>query len=193
MSFADSLRNYSPEEEKQKKIEDGIKRSAYYAADFAEKAIKYSAATASRKGLHAISGYLVKGCSYDADPVYYLTTKWGEHNDSKFQSVNILQIDRLEDYNYTITTRYAHKIVTSETLERHRARIKLNAEEVSAICVAVESAIRKMGFSDYRVEAVPMHFYCRIEESRNGLFGKKYINKKIDDGIGQVLRIEVRW
>ena len=70
---------------------------------------------------------------------------------------------------------------------------KLTKDEMDTLCNEVATMIASMGFNDYKVEAVPMHFYSLLHEKRTGFFGSKGINKKIDDGIGHVLKVTISW
>ena len=188
MSFADSLRNYSPEEEKKKRVEAAVEEAKRNIAQTAERAIKYSTTEAAKNGLHRVAGYVVSKGGYEADTIYYLSKDWRSNN-TNYDNVSIYQIDQLDGHYYNVRLRPTHEYHSRSTYENHRETLKLSSKQVNDICHAVELVVQEMGFSDYLVETVPMHFYCLVY--KKSIFGEKY--ERIDDGIGQVLKVEIRW
>ena len=78
MRFADSLKAYDPEKQKQellKVLEDDPRAFAKAIASHAEAAVRRDAAIAAQNKRNSISGYLVYQGMYDADPYYRLEPK----------------------------------------------------------------------------------------------------------------------
>ena len=193
MSFADSLRNYNPEEEKTKRIQAGKESAIRIMVQTTRQAIEFSARKASLCGEHKISGYVTVKNDYDTDPVYSLAEQWGyDIPEKQIQNVGIYQIDTMTEYSF-IPFRTTRNYVSSGASSASANTYKLTKDDMDTLCNEVATMIASMGFYDYKVEAVPMHFYSVLHEKRTGFFGSKWINKKIDDGIGHVLKVTVSW
>ena len=193
MNFADSLRNYNPEEEKTKRIQAGKERAIRLMVQTTRQAIEFSARKASLCGEHKISGYVTVKNDYDTDPVLSLAEQWGyDIPEKQIQNVAIYQIDTMTEYSF-IPYRTTRNYVSSGASSASANTYHLTKDEMDALCDEVATMIASMGFYDYKVEAVPMHFYSVLHEKRTGFFGSKWINKKIDDGIGHVLKVTVSW
>ncbi len=193
MSFADSLRNYNPEEEKTKRIQAGKESAIRIMVQTTRQAIEFSARKASLCGEHKISGYVTVKNDYDTDPVYSLSEQWGyDIPEKQIQNVGIYQIDTMTEYSF-IPFRTTRNYVSSGASSVSANTYKLTKDDMDTLCNEVATMIASMGFYDYKVEAVPMHFYSVLHEKRTGFFGSKWINKKIDDGIGHVLKVTVSW
>lgn len=193
MSFADSLRNYNPEEEKTKRIQAGKESAIRIMVQTTRQAIEFSARKASLCGEHKISGYVTVKNDYDTDPVYSLAEQWGyDIPEKQIQNVGIYQIDTMTEY-FFIPFRTTRHYVSSGASSASANTYKLTKDDMDTLCNEVATMIASMGFYDYKVEAVPMHFYSVLHEQRTGFFGSKWINKKIDDGIGHVLKVTVSW
>ena len=193
MSFADSLRNYNPEEEKTKRIQAGKESAIRIMVQTTRQALEFSARKASLCGEHKISGYVTVKNDYDTDPVYSLAEQWGyDIPEKQIQNVGIYQIDTMTEYSF-IPFRTTKNYVSSGASSASANTYKLTKDDMNTLCNEVATMIASMGFYDYKVEAVPMHFYSVLHERRTGFFGSKWINKKIDDGIGHVLKVTVSW
>ena len=193
MNFADSLRNYNPEEEKAKRIQAGKERAIRIMVQTTRQAIEFSARKASLCGEHKISGYVTVKNDYDTDPVFSLAEQWGyDIPEKQIQNVGIYQIDTMTEYSF-IPYRTTRNYVSSGASSASANTYKLTKDDMDTLCNEVATMIASMGFYDYKVEAVPMHFYSVLHEKRTGFFGSKWINKKIDDGIGHVLKVTVSW
>ena len=193
MNFADSLRNYNPEEEKTKRIQAGKERAIRLMVQTTRQAIEFSARKASLCGEHKISGYVTVKNDYDTDPVFSLAEQWGyDIPEKQIQNVAIYQIDTMTEYSF-IPYRTTRNYVSSGASSASANTYKLTKDDMDTLCNEVATMIASMGFYDYKVEAVPMHFYSVLHEQRTGFFGSKWINKKIDDGIGHVLKVTVSW
>ena len=193
MNFADSLRNYNPEEEKTKRIQAGKERAIRLMVQTTRQAIEFSARKASLCGEHKISGYVTVKNDYDTDPVFSLAEQWGyDIPEKQIQNVAIYQIDTMTEYSF-IPYRTTRNYVSSGASSASANTYKLTKDDMDTLCNEVATMIASMGFYDYKVEAVPMHFYSVLHEKRTGFFGSKWINKKIDDGIGHVLKVTVSW
>lgn len=190
MNFAESLRKNNAEEEMAKRIQAGKENAIRNMVQTAQKAIEFSARKASLCGERKISGYVTVNNGYDTDPVFSLAEKWGyDIPERQIQNVGIYQIDLLKEYSFfpsRLTNEY-----NSENLNTNTC--KLTKGDMDTLCSEVAEMIRTLGFCDYCVEAVPMHFYRLLHEKRRGIFGTKWINQKIDDGIGHVLKITIAW
>ena len=193
MNFAESLRNYNPEEEKTKRIQAGKERAIRIMVQTTRQAIEFSARKASLCGEHKISGYVTVKNDYDTDPVYSLAEQWGyDIPEKQIQNVGIYQIDTMTEYSF-IPYRTTRNYVSSGASSASANTYKLTKDDMDTLCNEVATMIASMGFHDYKVEAVPMRFQCVLHEKRTGFFGSKWINKKIDDGIGHVLKVTVSW
>ena len=194
MNFADSLRNYNPEEEKTKRSQAGKERAIRLMVQTTRQAIEFSAKKASLCGERKISGYVTVKNDYDTDPVYSLAEQWGyDMPEHQMHNLGIYQIDTIAECSFfpfrTTRTYVSREVSKSASANTYH----LTKDEMDALCDEVATMIASMGFYDYKVEAVPMHFYSVLHEKRTGFFGSKWINKKIDDGIGHVLKVTVSW
>ena len=188
MNFADSLRNYNADEENTQKLQAGKANAIRVMVDTTQKAIEYSARQASLCGKRKVSGYVTITNNYDANSFYSLKEEWG-YNRTDCQNVGIYQIDLLKESSFfpsRLTKEY-----NSGALYVNAC--KLTKNDMDTLCNEVAEMIRTLGFYDYRVEAVPMHFYRLLHEKRRGFFGSKWITEKIDDGIGHVLKVTISW
>ena len=193
MSFADSLRNYNPEEEKTKRIQAGKESAIRIMVETTRQAIEFSARKASLCGERKISGYVTVKSDYDTDPVYSLVEQWGyDMPEGQMHNLGIYQIDTMTECSF-IPFRTTKKYVSNEGACASTNTCKLTKDDMDTLCNEVATMIASMGFYDYKVEAVPMHFYSLLHEKRTGFFGSKWITKKIDDGIGHVLKVTVSW
>ena len=190
MNFAESLRNYNPEEEQAKRIQSGKENAIRNMVQTTQKAIEFSARKASLCGERKISGYVTVKNDYDTDPVYSLAEQWGyDLPEHQMHNVGIYQIDTITEYSFfpfRTTRTYISQAATTNTC-------KLTKNDMDILCNEVAIMIASMGFNDYKVEAVPMHFYCLHHEKRTGFFGSKWVTEKKDDGIGHVLKVTVSW
>ena len=194
MNFADSLRNYNPEEEKTKRIQAGKEKAIRDMVQTTQRAIEYSARKASLCGERKISGYVTVTNEYDTDPVYSLAEQWGyDIPERQIRNVGIYQIDKITEFSFFPFRTTRTYISKAPSTNASTNTCKLTKDDMDTLCNEVAEMIRTLGFYDYRVEAVPMHFYCLLHEKRRGLFGSKWITEKIDDGIGHVLKVTVSW
>lgn len=194
MSLADSLRNYNPEEEKIKHIQAGKENAILNMVQTTRRAIEFSARKASLCGERKISGYVTVKNDYDTDPVYSLAEQWGyDMPEGQMHNLGIYQIDTITECSFfpsrTTRTYTSREVSTNASTNT----CKLTKDEMDTLCNEVATMIASMGFYDYKVEAVPMRFYCLLHEKRKGIFGSKWVTEKIDDGIGHVLKVTVCW
>ena len=151
-----------------------------------QRAIEYSTRKAAESGLRKISGYVTVKQGYDTDPIYCITEQWG-YDVPGCENISIYQIDVIQEYAY-----FPFR-TQKEYNSGGRNVCQLAKQDMEILCNDVAEMIRSMGFYDYRVEPVPMHFYRLLHEKRKGLFGTKWITEKIDDGVGHVLKVTVSW
>ena len=201
MNFAESLRNYNEEEEMAKRIQVGKENAIRIMVQTTQKAIEFSARKASLCGKRKISGYVTETSDYDTDTVYSIEDLW-EYPDRKFRNECIHRIDTIdENFFFLFPRKFAAKcsLVTTKTIKKYSSQetsgdeCKLKKAEMDTLCNEVATMIASLGFYDYKVETVPMHFYSSYQEKREGFFGSKWVTKKIDEGIGYVLKVTVSW
>ena len=199
MNFADSLRNYNPEEEKTKRIQAGKEYAIRNMVGTTQRAIEFSAKKASLCGERKISGYVTETSDYDTDTVYSIEDLWG-HPNRIFRNECVYRIDTIDE-NFFFPRKFASNcsLVTTKTIKKYSSHATLGSEyklaeaEMDTLCNEITIMIASMGFYDYKVEIVPMHFHSSHQEKREGFFGSKWVTKKIDEGIGHVLKVTVSW
>ena len=199
MNFAESLRNYNPEEEKARQIQAGKKNAIQVMVQTTKQAVEYSARQASLRGIRKISGYVTETSDYDTDTVYSIEDLWG-YPDRQFRNECIYRIDTIGE-NFYFPRKFAKEcsFVTAKTMKKNSSQetfgndCKLTKAEMDVLCNEVAAMIASLGFYDYKVEAVPIHFKSSHQEKKMGFFGSKWVTVKIDEGIGHVLKVTISW
>ena len=176
MSYADSLRNYESDRERERQRilqEKNILLKLF--ADTAEQAVRRMANVAVQSGEKSVSGYVTKYDGYDVDITYGLDTKESGYS-------HFVRVDRVTE-GLGLDTTYDYGPASESA-------INLPADDQAMICSVIRNRMAELGFSQYDVHTETVKTYRK--EYQTGFFGKKkWVSIPAKDA--SVLWIEVHW